>query len=258
MEKKKKKKEELKKRKKESFYHSVHRLRTPTETHLPLMKERKRNKNKKIRRGGGGRGREREGAARGSGKRAEESQGARRSDFGGRRKVFRWAWRSSCVQIGRARGGCALIRMHGALRWRNSFHGTRVPDHISPQWAGICVNGTEPGSVISPPNEPSRGIESSERPEIESSSSPREKRKNCTIKIWKSGIFRSSINRVDFLIEFSFSFSFTLYPLLRRIGRIISGHPLECWWCLWSRSRFVYEPGILVVKITVCEKVQCV
>lgn len=39
------------------------------------------------------------------------------------------------------RGGCALIRMHGALRWRNSFHGTRVPDHISPQ-----------GSVSTAPN----------------------------------------------------------------------------------------------------------
>lgn len=207
MKKKKKKKEELKKRKKESFYHSVHRLRTPTETHLPLMKERKRNKNKKIRRGGGGRGREREGAARGSGKRAEESQGARRSDFGGRRKVFRWAWRSSCVQIGRARGGCALIRMHGALRWRNSFHGTRVPDHISPQWAGICVNGTEPGSVISPPNEPSRGIESSERPEIESSSSPGEEEElyNKNLEKWNFSLeYQSSwlLNWVFFFFFF--------------------------------------------------------
>lgn len=57
---------------KTEFYHSVPRLHTPTETHLPLKKERKRNKNKTR---GGGTGKEESGRERHA--EAEKEQRAR-------------------------------------------------------------------------------------------------------------------------------------------------------------------------------------
>lgn len=158
--------------------------------------------------------------------------------------MFRWAWRSSCVQIGRARGGCALIRMHGALRWRNSFHGTRVPDHISPQWAGICVNGTEPGSVISPPQErgPAAELNRPRGPKSRATSPGREVTRelhNKNTRIWKSGIFQCQscwllVERVFFFFFFFcyvVSIIIAIYrknSILDNIGTSVIQRWIEC------------------------------
>lgn len=71
-------------------------------------------------------------------KRKWEVDGRKAEGFGGRGGAAGVA-RRACSRYTR-------IRMHAALRWRNSFHATRVPDHISPE------NHSGPGSVSTAPN----------------------------------------------------------------------------------------------------------
>lgn len=81
------------------------------------------------------------------GRKDREIGGRKTEDFGGRGGA-------AAGFAGRVRSGCTRVRMHVALRWRNSFHATRVPDHISSE------NHSGPGSVSTV----GRGIKSSSAP----------------------------------------------------------------------------------------------
>ncbi|KAK9296243.1 hypothetical protein QLX08_009696 [Tetragonisca angustula] len=105
--------------------------------------------------------------ARGSGKRAKPKE-KKRFDEEKEEKIGRWVEGRRKVSMGVeveqlasrdvSASGCTRVRMRVALRWRNSFHATRVPDYISSE------NHTGSGSVSMVRRGGPGGIKSSSAP----------------------------------------------------------------------------------------------